>query len=113
MFVTFPFLLFLVGAALLLALPLLASADAYFRNRGRHSVVCPENHQSVDVELDNRFAFFTAWRGQEHERLKACSRWPDKSGCDQDCLVQLNPSPENIDRLLRKWYEGKHCTRCN
>ena len=24
----------------------------------------------------------------------------------------MNPSPENVDRLLSKWYEGKICASC-
>ena len=32
--------------------------------------------------------------------------------CGQECLAQLDPSPENVDRLLTKWYEGKSCAIC-
>jgi hypothetical protein len=37
-------------------------------------------------------------RGKEHSRLKSCPRWPEKGECGQECLAQVNPSPENVDR---------------
>lgn len=112
MFAAFPLALFLIGAVVLVALPVGFSLQAYFRNRGRRTVVCPENRESVTVELDNKFAFRTALRGQEHERLQSCSRWPEKGDCGQECLAQIDPSPENLERLLQKWYQGKTCTIC-
>ena len=102
MFAAFPIGLFLIVAVVLVALPVGFSLQSYFRNRGRRTVVCPENHESVTVELDNKFAFKTALRGEEHERLQSCSRWPEKAECGQECLAQINPSPENLERLLQK-----------
>ncbi len=112
MFATFPIALFVIGAILLVALPVGISLQAYFRNRGRRTVTCPENHEPSTVELDNKFAFTTALRGEEHDRLQSCSRWPEKGDCDQECLAQINPSPENIERLLQRWYQGKTCVIC-
>ena len=108
----FPLALFLVGAVVLLALPIGASLQSYFRNRGRKTVVCPENHQRVAVEMDSKYEFQTALRGQEHERLQSCSRWPEKADCGQECLAQIDPTPENLERLLTKWYQGKSCEIC-
>ena len=51
-------------------------------------------------------------RGEEHDRLQSCSRWPEKGDCDQECLAQVDPSPENLERLLQKWYQGKTCAIC-
>ena len=112
MYSAFPLALFLIGAVVLVALPVGISLQSYFRNRGRRTVVCPDNHEPVTVELDNKFAFTTALRGEEHERLQSCSRWPDKHDCGQECLAQVNPSPENLERLLHKWYQGKSCAIC-
>jgi len=113
MLATFPLALFLIGAVVLLALPIGISLQSYFRNRGRRTVICPENHKRVTVELDNEFAFRTALRGQEHERLQSCSRWPEKGDCGQECLAQVDPTPENLERLLQKWYQGKTCAICD
>ena len=62
----------------------------------------------MTVELDNKFALKTALRGEEHERLESCSRWPEKCECGQDCLAQINLSLENLERYLQKWYQGKN-----
>jgi hypothetical protein len=112
MFAAFPLGLFFIGAVVLLALPIGFSLQSYFRNRGRRAVICPENRETVTVEVDNKFAFRTALRGQEHERLQSCSRWPEKGDCGQECLAQIDPSPENLERLLQKWYQGKTCAIC-
>jgi hypothetical protein len=113
MFALFPLALFVVGAVLLVALPVGISLQSYFRNRGRRSVICPDNHEPVTVEMDSRYALRTALRGQEHERLQSCSRWPGKGDCGQECLAQVDPTPENLERLLLKWYEGKTCAICD
>jgi len=113
MLAAFPLALFVAGAILLIGLPVGISLSSYFRNRGRKTVICPENHESVTVEMDNTYAFRTALRGQEHERLQSCSRWPEKGDCGQECLAQIDPTPENLERLLQKWYEGKTCAICN
>jgi hypothetical protein len=67
----------------------------------------------VTVELDNKFALKTALRGEEQERLESCLRWPEKSECGQGCLAQINPSLENLERHLQKWYQGKNCAMCD
>jgi hypothetical protein len=112
MFAAFPLALFFIAAIILVALPIGFSLQSYFRNRGRRTVICPETHEPVTVELDTEYAFKTALDGQEHERLKSCSRWPDKEDCGQECLAQVDPTPENLERLLTKWYEGKSCVIC-
>ena len=112
MFTAFPLGLFLIGAVVLVALPIGVSLQSYFRNRGRRTVICPDNREPVTVELDNKFAFSTALRGEEHDRLQSCWRWPEKGDCGQECLAQVNPSPENLERLLQKWYQGKSCAIC-
>jgi len=104
--------LFFIGAFLLVGLPVALSLQNYYANRGRQAVTCPDSGQKADVEVDRKFAFWAALRGQEHSRLESCSRWPEKGDCGQECLAQLEPSPENVDRLLRKWYEGKSCAIC-
>src|SRR5208283_2340218 len=96
----FPFILFFIGAFLVTGLPLASALEAYYKNRGRQSAICPENGQPVDIELDNKYAFWTSWRGQEHTRLKSCTRWPHKGDCGQECLPQVDPSPENVERLM-------------
>lgn len=104
--------LFFIGAFLVTGLPVAVSLQNYYQNPGRQSVACPETGRPAAVEVDRKFAFWTALRGQEHSRLESCSRWPEKGDCGQECLAQLDPSPENVDRLLKKWYEEKSCAIC-
>lgn len=111
-FAIFPILLFFLAAILVTGAPVALSLTEYYKNRGRHSVQCPETGQPVDVEVDNKYAFRMAWRGQEHSRLSSCTRWPEKGDCGQECLMQLDASPENLQRLLTKWMEGRSCAIC-
>ena len=112
LFALFPIVLFFLGAVLVTGLPVAVSLESYYANRGRKPAVCPDTGQPVEIEADDEYAFWSALRGQEHSRLKSCSRWPEKADCDQECLAQVNPSPENVDRLLTKWYAGKTCAIC-
>jgi hypothetical protein len=111
-FAIFPILLFFLAAILVTGAPVALSLTEYYKNRGRQSVKCPETGQPVDVEVDNKFAFRMAWRGQEHSRLASCSRWPEKGDCGQECLMQLDATPENLQRLLTKWMDGRSCAIC-
>ena len=113
MFSAFPITLFIIGALMFIAFPVGFSLKSYFKNRGRRAVTCPENHHRVDVEVDRKFAFWTALRGQEHTRVESCSRWPAKGDCGQECLAQVDPTPENLERLLTKWSAGKACAICS
>jgi hypothetical protein len=112
MFPVFPLGLFVIGAVMLIGLPVGFSLQSYFRNRGRRRVLCPETHEPVTVELDNQYAFKTALRGEEHERLHSCSHWPEKGDCGQECLAQVDSTPENLERLLKRWYQDKSCAIC-
>jgi len=111
-FAIFPILLFFLAAILVIGAPVALSLTEYYKNRGRHWVKCPETGLPVDVEVDHKYGFRMALRGQEHSRLSSCSRWPEKGCCGQECLMQLDASPENLNRLLSMWTEGKSCAIC-
>ncbi len=113
MFSAFPMVLFIIGAAMFIAFPVGFCLKSYFKNAGRRSVTCPENHRQADVELDRKFAFWTALRGQEHTRAESCSRWPAKRDCGQECLAQVDPTPENLEHMLTTWSQGKACAICD
>lgn len=68
-------------------------------------VTCPENHQPVAVN--------PAWSLKL--RLSACTRWPEKAGCDQACLSQIEVEPNDclLSTVVSKWYEGKTCVLCH
>jgi hypothetical protein len=111
-FALFLLALFFLGAFLVTGLPLAMSLQNYYRNRGRQSAICPKNGEAAHIEMDYKYAFWTAWKGQEHTRLKSCTRWPEKGDCGQECLAQVDPSPENVERLMLGWHRGKTCSIC-
>jgi hypothetical protein len=111
-FAIFPFVLFFLGAAMVTGLPIATILHTYYENRGRHAVKCPANGQPADVEMDHGFVLKTAMHGQERSRLQSCSRWPENGECGQECLAQVDPSPENLERLFSSWFAGRSCAIC-
>ncbi len=117
------FLYFFILAAALLGLYLIGSAvyyaarlviATYFRFRGKRVVVCPETRKYVAVEVDARHAAATAASGEPEIVLHSCTRWPERAGCDQDCVYQIERAPEDcrVRTMLDEWYKGKHCHFC-
>ena len=87
---------------------------AYFRFRGTRLVTCPETGKAAAVELDVRYAAFTAPLGKPDLQLKDCSRWPERQACGQRCLGQIESAPKDclVRTILTKWYEDKACIFC-
>jgi hypothetical protein len=87
---------------------------AWWKYRDTRVVVCPENHKTVAVEVDAPHAAWSASQGRPDLRLEDCTRWPEKAGCGQECLSQIESSPEacRVRTILTDWYEGKSCAFC-
>ena len=60
---------------------------AYRNFRGTRVVTCPETRRPVAVELDAKHAAVTGVTGEADLRLQACSRWPERQDCGQECLA--------------------------
>jgi hypothetical protein len=88
--------------------------QAYFKLRGQRLVTCPETNRPAAVELDAKRGAPEAFLGEPRLRLSTCSRWPERSGCGQECLGQIESAPEDclVRRIVMKWYEGKVCAFC-
>jgi hypothetical protein len=86
----------------------------WWRERGPRAITCPENRSPAGVTVDARHAALTGFVGKEDFRLSSCSRWPERAGCGQQCLTQIEASPEGclVQKILVKWYEGKACAFC-
>jgi hypothetical protein len=87
----------------------------WFRFRGVRLIVCPENCQPAAVKVDaRRAARWAALSGEPDLRLDVCSRWPEKDGCDQACLSQIEESPERsaLRTIVETWFAGKRCYFC-
>jgi len=89
-------------------------ARIWFRYRGAMVVSCPESQRPAGVSLDAVHASLTAPGKPAALRLTACSRWPERAGCGQECLAQVAASPEDclVRNILAKWYAGKVCASC-
>lgn len=64
------------------------------RYSGSRLVACPENHQPSAVNIDARHAAASSIDGSPDLRLCDCTRWPERSKCNQACLsnaVQAGP----------------------
>lgn len=86
------------------------------RFRGTRVITCPENLQPAAVKVNAvRAAQWSALSGDTPLRLSACSRWPEKEGCGQECLAQVEASPEAclVRTIVTRWYDGKSCAFCH
>ena len=86
---------------------------AWFRFRGDRVITCPESQRPAGVRLDARHAALTSL-GRPDFKLSACSRWPERAGCGQKCVSQIEESPEGclVRGILAEWYRGKSCACC-
>jgi hypothetical protein len=98
-------------AAAGLTLALVAKSFAY---RGQRVVTCPETCRSVGAKIDGWLAARTELAGAPRYVISACSRWPEKSGCDQACAAQIASSPRGtlVQDIVARWYENKLCAFC-
>lgn len=87
---------------------------AWLVYRGTRIVVCPETREMVAVEVDARHAALHASPGRPQLRLEACTRWPQRRDCGQECLGQVESAPEAclLRSILADWYRGKACVFC-
>ena len=101
-----------VGLFVLRAVP---SLRAYTRFKGKRLITCPETHRAAAVDVAAGEAAIGAFLNEPTLRLIECSRWPERQGCGQDCLQQVEIDPENclVWNIVAKWYEGKNCVFCH
>src|SRR5580704_13760021 len=89
----------LAAVALLAGFGAIRMARLWYRYHGPMRVVCPETQHSAGVALDTSRATLTPPGKAAVLHLSACTRWPERAGCGQECLKQIAESPE--DCLLR------------
>jgi hypothetical protein len=105
-----------LGAACGYAFPTLARAIRERRHyRGLRLVTCPETGEPAAVSADTRSAVRAALDGHSEVRLCECSRWPERAGCAQGCVAQLQGDPEQtkVSAIVERWYAGKKCAYCH
>jgi hypothetical protein len=66
--------------------------DSYQRFRHRKVLVCPDTHQMAEV-MPKAWdaALRTALARKPSLRVKWCSLWPKKMGCDEKCVKENWP----------------------
>ena len=111
-----PGLVWVILALLVLGLGylLFRALRSYFKLRGKRLVTCPENQKPAAVDLDAIHLARDAAFGTPQLRLSECSRWPERQGCGQECLKQIEAAPEGclVRRIVTDWYAGKACVIC-
>ena len=110
--ITLVVLLLAIGLFVFRAIP---GVRAYFDYRGKRLITCPETQMPAAVDVSAGEAAVGAFLSEPTLRLKDCSRWPERAGCGQDCLQQIEADPENclVWNNVSKWYEGKECVYCH
>lgn len=101
-----------VGLFVFRAIP---GVRAFFQYRGKRLVTCPETQKAAAVDVAAGEAALGAFLTEPTLRLHECSRWPERAGCGQDCLQQVEADAESclVWSIVSKWYEGKKCVFCH
>ncbi len=63
-----------------------ALGRVYRRARGAREITCPEANHFATIQLDARHAVAMHALGETDRRVKACSLWPERQGCQQACV---------------------------
>jgi len=63
----------------------------FFRFRGRRTVICPETGKPVIIHISAVHAALSSFMDDPELHVKACSRWPERRNCGQECLLPLTP----------------------
>jgi len=106
--------LILVAGAIILVAALVVLGSVFWKYSGDRVITCPENERPAGVKVDAGHASLSVLGGKADLRLKSCSRWPERQDCGQQCLRQIEASPEGclVRHILTQWYEGKNCAVC-
>jgi hypothetical protein len=86
----------------------------YLTFRGNRLVSCPENHRPAAVRVAAGKAALETMVGDQQLRLSACSRWPERQDCPQECLAQIEEAPKAclVWTIINRWYQGQVCAYC-
>src|SRR5271165_3194419 len=100
--------------AVLAAIAIGRAVRLWWKYRGDRVITCPENHRPAGVSVDAGHVAAKPFAKSPELRLSACSRWPERAGCGQQCLSQVEAAPEDclVRNILVRWYEGKKCASC-
>jgi hypothetical protein len=72
----------------------LVAVRGYRLYGGLRLVTCPETVEAAVVKINATRAVASKLAGRNNLRLRSCSRWPEKKGCNQACSAQLKAAPD-------------------
>jgi hypothetical protein len=107
-----------VAFSVLIAAALIAMTVWFFVNFARYHgdrvITCPETDAPVGVKIDAVTAARTALLKRPQYVVTGCTRWPEREGCNQACVPQIESSPDAtlVRNLVADWYQGKRCVYC-
>lgn len=67
---------------------------AFYRLRGRHKVVCPDNGRPAVIQIRTLRGALTSVLDDPEVVVRTCSRWPEKARCSQGCVESILGSLE-------------------
>jgi hypothetical protein len=106
MLLLFGLFLFLVGACLILLLPVLWGEGIFHAYREGRTVDCPETQAPVSVRFNALRAAWTGLAGPPKLRLADCTRWPERADCGQECIsdaVEAKPALSQVSLNQVPW----------
>ncbi len=80
---------FLIGAAFFIGIAAVSYMSAKREYLEPFSAICPETHNPVEIRVNGERAAKTRMAGHEQIEISACTRWPERSDCDQACAPQV------------------------
>src|SRR5260370_33536806 len=89
-----PVMLVVAILALAAVLVVVRLGSAWIKYRGQRVIQCPENLRPAGVVVKAAHAAATAFGKAPEWRLSQCSPWPERAGCGQECLSQIQAAPE-------------------
>lgn len=64
-------------------------AGTYRRFAKRRVVTCPETKSFAEIQIDAAHAAVSSAIGEPRLKVESCTRWPERTGCGEDCLKDL------------------------
>ena len=101
-------------AVALVAIAFRRSYQAFATYRGTRVMACPETGQPVAIDLQARRAALAALFKRPDLRVQECSRWPERAGCDEACVheIEAAPSAHRVPTILAEWCHSRPCVCC-
>jgi hypothetical protein len=83
-------LLILAAGAIFVLLPTVLST--FYEYRRKRSVMCPELGRSAEIGVDAGRAARSSMFGRLRLKVESCTFWPERTGCDESCLGDIEPA---------------------